>query len=1690
MTDERITIGHCIIWWIGWITCFGMIQESYGGASAVDKSAHYACIDQSGFINFDAIQATDGTQTCYDSYSYGYGSPRERLGKSGASVCSDWNNCYNYAHSDLDGVVYYRDSQGYFWCGVFDATTKEYLGVIAKTEDGTCPLSINTVVSPTGAGTIECTANPVEAGDASTCTATANPGYSFGSFTGDTCSTSGNTCTFTNVATAKTLTANFVAAGYTITTNVNIPGSGTVTCTPNPVEHGTATACTATPNQGYLFDSFDGDCTGATCAFANITGAKTVTGNFHLASDPFLGNTIVLQPQDGALVALPGVGPGGITLYAAKFTLDNFTLAPAGFVTSGADLLGHYNANFHAEFLDNYGAPAVSGGVAGRVDIEGSIDNFQALYKNRASETQSGQFDVTLAKAEFAGPTSLGTPMAVSLANIPNATLTIGGPSRYLITYQVPFSIDGQYALNGGNNQGVPDLDAGYQVTTSANPTGGGSVTCSPNPVRQGGSSTCIATPNDGYRLGSFSGDCSGATCLISNVTGPKTVTANFIVGPDPFLGRTVVLKPQSGALVPLPGVGPGGATLYASEFLLDNFTLAPAGFVTTNTTHLLGHYNSDFHAQFLDAQGAPVSQGGVSGRADLTGGIDNFQVLYANRTDEFATGRFVLVLQKATFTGLTSLNLPMTVSLADVPNADVTLGGSPNYTVNYTTPFTINGQYNNQTVPPLAATHTITATANPTAGGTVTCNPDSVIQGNGSTCTATPAQGYKFTAFSGDCTGATCVFTNVTGPKTVTANFAFASDPFIGQTVILQTTPGTLATLPGVGPGGATLYANQFIIDNFAIDPTQEFTVSGANLIGVYDADFHAVFLKADGTPAVQDGVAGRADLTGRVNNFRVRYDNRTSPFTSGTFNMGLELATFGGVTSAGANMVVSLGTPEPTARVTIGAAPNYPITYITPFTINGQYAMNGGAPTAVPGLAADNFDITTSVTPANSGTVACSPDPVPKNQTSSCTVTANAGYSISTVTGCGGTWVTNPYVTGAMTANCALTATFVALPAGAIVTPTSGLVTTEAGGTRTFTVKLNSKPTANVTIGVSSSRTTEGTVAPASLVFTSTNWGTAQTVTVTGVDDNQVDGPQIYTIVTTATTSADPIYNGLAVADVLVTNVDNDTASTGNATNKDVDHIWRTISMAPATLVNSTIASGALNGAAVLIAGVPTYNGGDPGVAQVRNVSASGFDLHFQEWNYQDQGHTKETIDYLMLKSGRATFIDGTIIEVGKFDLSGTNAWKTISFQGAFPSQPYLFLTVQTANDPDVVAPRARTVTNASFQAALFEQESKMNGHPNEMVGYLAMYNPNGSGTLNLGGVQTPYILQKVTGDSRWTPVLSQRIFIQEETSMDSKTVHADESLHFLALGNRIFAQQTSNNDADPAALRRRTPLTPTAEWGIWRNGVNDVNPLRLQFSWRTLTFANTYTNPVVVVKPVSNLNAEPGVVGLRNVTKTSAELSYREWYYLVDGVHTTLEDVFYMVVESGARRIPATATGLMFRAGRISTSNLALDGQWSTVTIVNPTSTGNPAVFASVMSGIASDIVTTRIQSVTRNGFKVAMDEQELNDNGHGPETIGWVTIDAGSVTSTDGRMLQAFTRAAAVSSTAAPVTYTGNSNSRYPVVIADVDSTIEADPITLRFANLTNTQLDLSLAEEKSLDAEVTHAPEDIGVFVGD
>jgi hypothetical protein len=109
--------------------------------------------------------------------------------------------------------------------------------------------------------------------------------------------------------------------------------------------------------------------------------------------------------------------------------------------------------------------------------------------------------------------------------------------------------------------------------------------------------------------------------------------------------------------------------------------------------------------------------------------------------------------------------------------------------------------------------------------------------------------------------------------------------------------------------------------------------------------------------------------------------------------------------------------------------------------------------------------------------------------------------------------------------------------------------LTTTEAGGTASFSVVLNSQPQAAVNINMHTSNPAEGMFGPAGnaqpaivVSFTADNWNIPQTITIVGQPDSIFDGDQRYTIVTDPSGSSDAAYNGINIADITMVNTDDE--------------------------------------------------------------------------------------------------------------------------------------------------------------------------------------------------------------------------------------------------------------------------------------------------------------------------------------------------------------------------------------------------------------------------------------------------------------------------------------------------------------------------------------------------------------------
>jgi len=115
------------------------------------------------------------------------------------------------------------------------------------------------------------------------------------------------------------------------------------------------------------------------------------------------------------------------------------------------------------------------------------------------------------------------------------------------------------------------------------------------------------------------------------------------------------------------------------------------------------------------------------------------------------------------------------------------------------------------------------------------------------------------------------------------------------------------------------------------------------------------------------------------------------------------------------------------------------------------------------------------------------------------------------------------------------------IVVPGVTVVETDSSTITAEDGSADTFTLALDSQPSNDVIISLTSSDTNEGAVLPSSLTFTSTDWSVSQTATVTGVNDLVDDGDKIYNI-NFSVGSVDTNYDGMAVASVAASNNDDD--------------------------------------------------------------------------------------------------------------------------------------------------------------------------------------------------------------------------------------------------------------------------------------------------------------------------------------------------------------------------------------------------------------------------------------------------------------------------------------------------------------------------------------------------------------------
>ncbi len=508
------------------------------------------------------------------------------------------------------------------------------------------------------------------------------------------------------------------------------------------------------------------------------------------------------------------------------------------------------------------------------------------------------------------------------------------------------------------------------------------------------------------------------------------------------------------------------------------------------------------------------------------------------------------------------------------------------------------------------------------------------------------------------------------------------------------------------------------------------------------------------------------------------------------------------------------------------------------------------------------------------------------------------------------------------------------------------------------------------------------------------------------------------------------------------------------------------------------------------VVIMSPASQNGGQPSTVRVRNAGGGSFEFQLDEWDYLDGKHATETFGYVVMEAGRHVFADGTVVEAGTLS-PVDHRWQECVFSGSFDSVPALFTQVMSDHDDAAVVTRHNTVTASGFQLKLMEEEAADGAHGSEMVGYLAIEHGQGdfgdvafeawsttSGVdkrwhaldygsnyadppVFLAGVRSANDLDPVALRYRYVGDSGVQVRLQEERSANNEMAHAAETVDYAFFeAGELWVSETLPFAGGIGEAGR----VAASQAGAGR--------------WRTVQMQRTYSEPVVVMSPISSNAADLGMPRVRNVRAGSFQFQIEEWDYQ-NGKHGA--EVFgYVVMEAGRHVLD---DGTVVDAGTLAPVN----HQWTGHSFGQSFETV-PVVLTQTSSYAGIAAVTTRLKDVTATGFQVRLQEEEAADGSHADEQVSYIAIERG-VGSTGGVDYETGNTGARVDQVFRGIRRRQVFSSD-PVFLASVQTANDLDPVTLRYRIYDEVFALVRLEEEQSLDTEKNHPYEAVGYAILD
>ena len=824
----------------------------------------------------------------------------------------------------------------------------------------------------------------------------------------------GQSHTITAPSSTTTYTANFTTQ-YSLATSASPSGGGTISPSgTNWYNSGQAVSVSATASAGYSFSNWTGDLSGSTNPTSlAMSGPKSVTANFAAIPETVSTPTTPSGPTNGVIGTSYSYSTGGASSnlghsvqYRFDWKGDGTDLSSWGSATRSKTwtVAGTYQVRARARCISDTSVVSSWSNAL-------SVSISAAAISCTVATSPSG-LQVVVDGATYTAPQTFSWNPGSS------HTVSVSSPQSGGSGVQYVYS---SWSDGGGQSHTITapsstttytaNFTTQYSLATSASPSGGGTISPSgTNWYNSGQAVSVSATANTGYSFSNWTGDLSGSTNPTSlAMSGPRSVMANFAAIPETVSTPTTPSGPTNGVTGTSYSYSTGGASSnlghsveYQFDWKGDGTDLSPWGSATRSKTWTVaGTYQVRARARCISDTSVVSSWSNALSVSISAAAI--------SCTVATSPSGLQVVVDGATYTAPRTFSWNPGSSHTVSVSSPQSVGSGVQYV--YSSWSDGGGQSHTITAPSSTTTYTanfttqysLTTSASPSGGGTISPSGTNWYNsGQAVSVSATANTGYSFSNWTGDLSGSTNPTSlAMSGPKSVTANFAA-----IPETVSTPTTPsgptnGVTGTSYSYSTGGASSnlghsveYQFDWKGDGTDLSPWGSATLSKTwTVAGTYQVRARARCITHTGV------------VSSWSNALSVSISAAAISCTVASSPSGLQVVVDGATYTAprtfswnpGSSHTVSVSSPQ-----SVGSGVQY---VYSSWSDGGGQSHTITAPSSTTTYTANfttQYSLTTSASPSGGGTISPSgTNWYNSGQAVSVSATANTGYSFSNWTG-----------------------------------------------------------------------------------------------------------------------------------------------------------------------------------------------------------------------------------------------------------------------------------------------------------------------------------------------------------------------------------------------------------------------------------------------------------------------------------------------------------------------------------------------------------------------------------------------------------------------------------------------------------------------------------------------------------------